>query len=176
MSNMGMTLAELEQMLDVYGADRVRWPSSARTAATQLIARDAGAQRLLAEAEALDLVLESAPVPALAIEAALVERIVAAAQRSPRIVKLDDSRPAAAMAPVQAAALPAVTRPAVRRTWLLGREARAVGFLAACLAIGVVLGDSDLTPQFLPDLADITGLASDGGGLVQIALSDEITQ
>ena len=32
----------------------------------------------------------SAPVPALAVEAALAERIVAAAQRSPRIVKLED--------------------------------------------------------------------------------------
>ena len=42
----------------------------------------------LAEAEALDRVLERAPLPSLAIEAALAERIVAAAQRSPRIVKI----------------------------------------------------------------------------------------
>jgi hypothetical protein len=179
MSNMGMTLTELEQLLDVYGADRARWPAEARTAAAQLVARDTGARRLLAEAEALDRVLKSAPVPALAVEAALIERIVAAAQRSPRIVKLEDSRATAGAtaAPVQAAAVPAVARPSPpRRAWLLGREARAVGFLAACLAVGVVLGDSELTPQLLPDLADMTGLASDGGGLVQIALSDEVTQ
>jgi hypothetical protein len=176
MSNMSMTLTDLEQLLEIYGADRVRWPAEARAGAAQLMARDVAARRMLAEAEALDRVLERAPLPALAIEAALAERIVAAAQRSPRIVKLEESRPAAAAAaPVQAAALPAVMRPGPRRMRLLGREARAVGFLAACLAIGVVLGDSDLTPQVLPDLAAMTGLVSDGGGLVQVALSDEVT-
>ena len=95
MSNMSMTLAELGQLLEVYGADRVRWPADERAAAAQLVARDVEARRLLAEAEALDRVLDSAPVPALAVEAALAERIVAAAQRSPRIVKLEDARPAA---------------------------------------------------------------------------------
>jgi hypothetical protein len=42
--------------------------------------------------------------------------------------------------------------------------------------IGVVLGNSELTPQILPELADMAGLASDRGGLVQVALSDEVTQ
>jgi hypothetical protein len=177
MSNMSMTLAELGQLLDVYGADRVRWPANVRAAAAHFVARDVEARRLLAEAEALDRVLESAPVPALAVEAALVERIVAAAQRSPRIVKIEDSRPAVAGATsVQAAAPPVVVTPGSRRPRLLGREARAVGFLAASLVIGVVLGNSELTPQLLPELADMTGIASDGGGLVQIALSDEVTQ
>lgn len=184
MSNMGgnrsMTLAEFEQLLDVYGADRVRWPAELRTTATQLVARDAVAHRLLVEAEALDRVLERAPLPAVAVETALAERIVAAAQRSPRIVKLEESRPAAVAAvgdaPVQAAAPPAGIRPASRRAQLLSRHARAVGFLAACLAIGVVLGESDLTPQLLPELADMTGLSADDNGLVQIALSDEVTQ
>jgi len=178
--NKGMTLAEFEQLLDVYGADRVRWPVEARTAATQLVARDAGAQRLVAEAEALDRVLERAPLPTMAVEAALAERIVAAAQRTPRIVKLEEQRPAAAAAgvatPVKMTAVPVPVRPAPRRSLVLGRQARAVGFLAACLAIGVVLGESDLTPQLLPELADMTGFASDGNGLVQIALSDEVSQ
>jgi hypothetical protein len=175
--NRSMTLAEFDQLLDVYGADRVRWPAELRTAATQLVARDAGALRLLAEAEALDHVLERAPLPAPAVETALAARIVAAAQRSPRIVK---SRPAAvaavSRAPVQAVALPAPARPGTRRGQLLSQRARALGFLAACIAIGVVLGDSDLTPQFLPELASMTGLAPDDSGLVQIALSDEVTQ
>jgi len=181
MSNMGMTLAELEQLLDVYGGDRVRWPAEARTGAAQLVARDAGARRLLAEAEALDRVLERAPLPAVTVEAALAERIVAAAQRSPRIVKLEESRPAAATAagatPVEVAAMPVAVRSAPRRMGLLlSRQARAVGFLAACLAIGIVLGDSDLTPQLLPELVDMTGLSADSSGLVQVALSDEVTQ
>jgi hypothetical protein len=175
MSNMSMTLAELGQLLDVYGADRVRWPAEVRAAAAPLIAKDAEARRLLAEAEALDRVLDSAPVPPLAIEAALAERIVAAAQRSPRIVKLEEARPVAAT-PVQAAGLPAVATVSPRRARLLGREARAVGLLAASLVIGVVLGNSELTPQLLPELADIAGFTSDSGGLVQVALSDEVTQ
>jgi hypothetical protein len=178
--NRSMTLAEFDQLLDVYGADRARWPAELRTAATQLVARDAGALRLLAEAEALDHVLERAPLPAPAVETALAARIVAAAQRSPRIVKLEESRPAAlaavSRAPVQAVALRAPARPGTRRGQLLSQRARALGFLAACLAIGVVLGDSDLTPQFLPELASMTGLAPDDSGLVQIALSDEVTQ
>jgi hypothetical protein len=175
MSNMSMTLAELGQLLDVYGADRGRWPANMRAPAAQLVARDVEARRLLAEATALDRVLESAPMLALEVEAALAERIVAAAQRSPRIVKLEESRPAAAAAtPLKAAALPAV-KPGRRRPWLLGREARAVGFLAASLVVGVVLG-TELTPQILPELADMAGFPADDGGLVQIALSDEVTQ
>ncbi len=55
------------------------------------------ARRLLAEAEALDRVLERAPLPALAIEAALADRIVAAAQRSPRIVKIAAAQAAAVL-------------------------------------------------------------------------------
>jgi hypothetical protein len=55
-------------------------------------------------------------------------------------------------------------------------EARAVALLAASLVIGVVLGNSGLTRQILPELADMAGLAPDRGGLVQIALSDEVAQ
>ncbi len=178
MSNVSMTLAELGQLLDVYGADRGRWPADERTAAAQLAARDGEARRLVAEAEALDRVLDSAPAPAPAVEAALAERIVAAAQRSPRIVKLEDARPAAASdaSAVLAAAVPAIATASPRRPRLSGREARAVGRLVASLMIGVVLGNSELTPQILPELADMAGLASDRGGLVQVALSDEVTQ
>jgi hypothetical protein len=175
MSNMSMSVAEIEQLLDVYGADRMRWPTEARAAAAQLVAKDAEARRLVAEAEALDRVLGSAPVPGLAVEAVLAERIVAAAQRSPRIVKLDDARPVAA-APVQTVSMPVAATASPRRVWLLGRHARAVGLLAASLVIGVVLGSSELTPQLLPELADITGFTSDSGGLIQVALSDEVTQ
>jgi hypothetical protein len=59
------------------------------------------------------------------------------------------------------------------RLW--SRQAGAVGLLAASLAIGVVIGHSNLSPQLLPALADITGLA-DHDDLVQIALSDEVMQ
>jgi hypothetical protein len=178
MSNTGMTLAEFARLLDVYGADRTRWPAETRASAAHLAARDVEACTLLAEAEALDRVLQSAPVPALALEAALAERIVAAAQRSPRMVKLPDSAPAAAGAPGRSAAMvPAVAvgkrRPAA---WprLLSRQAGAVGLLVASLVVGVLIGHSKLPPEVLPALADMAGLSSDD--LVQIALSDEVMQ
>jgi hypothetical protein len=176
-----MTLAEFEKLLDIYGADRPRWPADARAAAAHLAARDAEACRLLAEAEALDRVLQNAPVPALAVEAALADRIVAAAQRSPRIVKLPAAAPAAGDAtPVQTAAVPADAAGRDRRfgggrVRLWSRQAGAVGLLAASLAIGVLIGHSNLSPQLLPALADMAGLA-DHDDLVQIALSDEVMQ
>src|SRR4029078_10126008 len=85
MSN-NMTITDFERLLDVYGSDRTRWPVEARASAGQLVARDKAARRLLAEAEALDRALERAPLPSLAEEAALADRILAAARRSPRMV------------------------------------------------------------------------------------------
>ena len=64
-SNTGMTLADLERLLDVYGGDRTRWPVEARAAAAQLVARERRRAGLLAEAEALDRVLERAPLPSV---------------------------------------------------------------------------------------------------------------
>ena len=96
MSNNTMTIAEFERLLDVYGSDRTRWPVEARASAGQLVARDRAARRLLAEAEALDRTLERAPLPTLAQEAALAERIVAAARRTPRIVPVAKERSGAA--------------------------------------------------------------------------------
>src|SRR5689334_11403900 len=86
-----MTLPEFERLLEIYGSDRTRWPVEARASAGQLTARDPAACRLLLEAEALDRILERAPLPSLASEAALAERIVAAAQRSPRMVRTGEA-------------------------------------------------------------------------------------
>ena len=88
MSNNTMTIADFERLLDVYGSDRTRWPVEARASAGQLVARDKAARRLLAEAEALDRTLERAPLPSLAEEAALADRILVAARRSPRMVPI----------------------------------------------------------------------------------------
>ena len=100
MSNNTMTIADFERLLDVYGSDRTRWPVEARASAGQLVARDKAARRLLAEAEALDRTLERAPLPSLAEEAALADRILAAARRSPRMVPIVKAD-AAAMRPAR---------------------------------------------------------------------------
>lgn len=162
MTNTSMTLADFERLLDVYGGDRTHWPADARAAAAQLVARDAKARRLLAEAVALDRVLERAPLPGLATEAALADRIVAAAQRSPRIVKIAGAQPVAVSSLRAGGKLPpAPSRGAGWRPRLLGAEVRAAGLLAASLVVGLVIGLSNLPQQVLPSLGDVAGATSD---------------
>jgi hypothetical protein len=175
MSNTNMTLAEFAGLLDVYGGDRSRWPAEARAAAAHLVARDEEARRLLAEAVALDRVLERAPLPALATEAGLTDRIVAAAQRSPRIVKIGGAPQVAppGSAEAQAAPAPAASRRGPGRLRLLSGRVGAAGLLAASLMVGVVIGLTKLPQQVLPVLADVSALAPDRSNLRQIALTDE---
>lgn len=172
MNNTTMTLADLEALLDVYGGDRTRWPADARASVAQLVARDAKAVRLLAEAEALDRVLERAPLPSLAREAALADRIVAAAGRSPRMVKLV---PAGTEAEAEDAAQPAAAplrRPGARGVSLMRTEARAAGLLAAALMFGVVMGISNLPQRLLPMLAGMV-TSADRYNLAQVDPFDE---
>jgi hypothetical protein len=183
MSNKSMTVAELTRLLDVYGAERTRWPAEARAAAALLVASDAEARRLVAETEALDRVLARAPTPDMAAETALAERIVAAAQRSPRIVRLPGTQrvaeapPSGDAAPRDAARLPVkVVEPRRWRARFVSREMGAAGLLAASLVMGVVIGSSSLPPQLLPALADMAGLGPGRDSLVKIALYDEDTQ
>jgi len=157
-----MTLLEFERLLDVYGSDRTRWPVDARASAGQLAARDPAARRLLGEAEALDRVLERAPLPSLASEAALAARIVAAAQRSPRMVPAaeplatDEARSRALAGRPRAT----VVELAQRRRWLHRSPAgRAAGLLAACLMLGVFLGAAAVPQPLIPALEDFTGIS-----------------
>lgn len=179
-SNKSMTIAELERLLEVYGAERTRWPVEWRASAALLVATDPAARRLLAEAAALDRVLNHAPAPGLTVqvEAALAERIVAAAQRSPRIVRLPGTqRIGKEASPDEAAPLPA---PAVGhgrgRLRLSSRQMGAAGVLAASLVVGVLIGNASLPPQMLPALADLAGLGPGRDSLVKIALYEEDMQ
>jgi hypothetical protein len=182
-----MTIAEFERLLDIYGSDRTRWPVEARASAGHLVARDRAARRLLAEAEALDRALERAPLPTLAQEAAIAERIVGAAKRTPRVV------PAAKVAPAQQAASGAGSRGAdnhsadnvVRLSGLRHHAQRltgrsslggvAAGALAASLVVGILIGHSNLTQPVLPAIEQLTGitLGSNAPVVAQIDLLDE---
>lgn len=170
-SNTSMTLADFERLLDVYGGDRTRWPAEARAAAAQLVARDAKARRTLAEAESLDRVLERAPLPSLAVEAALAERIVAAAQRSPRIVKTARGQsPVVSLPEGQAVPLP---RAASRKLGLLRGEVRAAAVLAASLMVGIFIGISNVPQSVVPALADLAGTDRGAYSLAQVEPYDE---
>ena len=71
----------LERLLEVYGADRTRWPARERLRFASLVSEDDAARHLMAEAAALDSVLDLASKASAAREHALKERIVAAALR-----------------------------------------------------------------------------------------------
>lgn len=157
MSNTGMNLAQFERLLEVYGSDRTRWPAEARTGAAQLVGRDATARQLLAEAEALDRVLDRAPLPPLAREPVLAERIVAAALRSPRMVKLDDAPSGAAPRAASPVGLEADAASAAGARTALSSFGRAAGLLAASLTIGVFLGLSNVPQRLVPALEEVTG-------------------
>ena len=179
MSNTSMTQADFERLLEVYGGDRTRWPTEARAAAAQLVARQPQARRLLAEAEALDRALERAPLPSLASEAALAGRIVAAAQRTPRMVKITGAASAAILHPADSDGMAA--RPAAGAQWrsrLSSVDARrAAGLLAASLALGIFMGLSSLPQRVLPTLEEMAGLATGHNGnnraMAQLDLFEE---
>jgi hypothetical protein len=161
MSNTNMSLADFERLLEVYGAARTRWPAEARAAAAGLVARDRTAQQLLAEAEALDRVLGRAPQPSLVREAALAERIVASAQRSPRIVRIsrDDAPPAPASYKGTVVHLPPMG--ATRRRWRIRPQiGGTASLLAASLAMGIFLGLSSVPQSVVPALEEMAGLST----------------
>jgi hypothetical protein len=180
MNSMGnnMTIADFERLLDVYGSDRSRWPVEARASAGQLVARDRSARRLLAEAEALDRTLERAPLPSLVEEAALADRILTAARRSPRmvpvVVKADAPQVDQRAAVDNVIRLPALS---ARPRWLTRAHlGGATGMLAASLALGVFLGLSNLSQGMLPAIEDMTGIslgAQNRTVAAQIDLLDE---
>jgi hypothetical protein len=123
----------LERLLEIYGADRTRWPARERLRFAGLVAEDVASRRLMAEASALDRLLDVAPKASADREHALKERIVAAAlrQRHPKFAvvarssetAVPDWRSWARRAPASSG-------------WAAG------GLLAASLVVGVMLGSA----------------------------------
>jgi hypothetical protein len=73
-----MNAERFSQLVEAYGADARRWPVAEREAAAAFrLARPDEAARLLAEADALDALLDAAPHPVVSY--ALRERVLAAA-------------------------------------------------------------------------------------------------
>lgn len=143
-----MTLEEFDELLAVYGGDRTRWPIEERAAAGRLLARDPRAQRLLAEAEALDRVLDATPAPAVDLDA-LARRIEAAAHGSLRL---------AVSTPPADLPLRQVPAPLWKR--MLSAEPAKFGALvtAASLALGILIGLSGQLQSVLKPVQQLTGL------------------
>lgn len=147
-----LRLADLEAALDTYGADRTRWPAPLRHALSGLIASSEEAQKLLDDAERFDRLLDMAPGPSAADLARLSDRIVAAAERQPRMIT---SRPA----PVE------VPRRAREFGW-------AAAALAASLVLGILAGQSRLVTSATDLLAGASQTTNDSGA--QLAFTDDI--
>ena len=58
----------LERLLEIYGADRTRWPARERLRFASLVAEDDAARHLMAEATALGSLLDLAPKASAARE------------------------------------------------------------------------------------------------------------
>jgi hypothetical protein len=159
-----MSMVEFKYLLDVYGADRTRWPAEARAGAATLLACDRAARRLLTHAEALDRVLERAPLVSLAREAALVDRIESVSEHTPRLVIAKTVASGKRSAIVR---LPALIRAARADRHFL----QAGALLAASLFAGVFLGLFDLSRGAVPVLADTVGINLEIGADSQLTQS-----
>jgi len=153
------TKSELERLDDVlaaYGSDRTRWPAAARLELSQLIANSHDARAMLADAEALDRLLDMAPVVASARAAALSDRIVDQAMRGPRIVT------------AKHIAAPPVGRP--MPAWR--RHAAGISALAASLMIGLFAGQNATVAPAVTEFASAVGIESLSDN-AKVAATDE---
>ena len=148
----GLDLDGLERLAAAYGGDLDRWPAQHRRAAASLVEGSPEARRRLAEAMALDRLLDRASAPDPLRHAALTDRIVAAATTV--------GRPTAIVVPLpvrrEAARGPAAISPRPTRG-RFGSVSQAAAVLAASLMLGVTLGALDVVPaSFIAVIADGT--------------------
>lgn len=174
-----MTYADFERLLAVYGSDRARWPVEARREAAVLVASSAQARRLLAETEALDRVLDHAPLPSLAGEASLSARIIEAAHRTPRVVALRTEAGASGTAANRFAASAHQPSPMLaRRAGLRFATSRAgLGAMlsAASLLAGVLIGLNDPSQRWLKSMQQIS-VALTGAAATTVAQYDPLDE
>lgn len=142
-------LAALDALLDVHGGDEARWPVAAVERFASLIARNAQAQRLVAEAKALDRLLVEADdgdARPASRHAALADRIMAAT---------DASAP-----PVAGGNVVGIgnVREAVRRPVAPRQSWQAAALLAASLVAGLYVGSGLGTSPLLADVAERLGI------------------
>ncbi len=167
-------LDTLERVLATFGADRDRWPAAERLRLAPLIAESTEARRMMAEARALDRLLDKAPAVSRQRQDALAARIVmeigdsdARSARGGEVILLGDrSRGGTASSRV---ARPPFGRP---------RPSPVAALLAASLVGGLVLGWSTLGSALLPDLGSSRSpvSASDGSAasdLQQLVFGDD---
>jgi hypothetical protein len=175
-----MAPGDLEALLDAYGADTSRWPKEAQARAGVLLAADAEAGRLVAEAKALDALLGRAPLLGQERQNALAGRIVAQALQG---ASQAASREAAPQKSGIVIPWPGVARERTAPAWKPSRRPvwSAAALLAASLFIGVFVGTQDLAPGAVNNLMEAVSMDSDfdqtaaaiGSDGLSVALDEE---
>ena len=166
-------LERLRSLVETHGGDRERWPAAERRDMAQLIATDAAAAAIVAEARALDRVLDKAPTLGPARLADLTQRIVAAAEVEGR---WQGEAPQAAV--VEASRDGQNDRVGMRarsrdvpsnRPWFAamleapGRgPAASVAMLAASLVFGILIGLSATSSEIVATGQTVAEVGEDG--------------
>ena len=160
----------LERLLEIYGADRTRWPARERLRFAGVIGDDKVAARMLAEAGALDRLLEQAPRASVADIDALKEKIVAAALRSgaPQLAVVAGGKAGVVQPSSARARGPAFAARFGRGQW------PAAAMLAASLVLGVMLGSTGTLDATMQEVAQVAGFGSTASDSSQLALGDDV--
>ena len=146
----------LSRVLDAFGSDRSRWPAGAAERFRPLLAEAPEARALLAEARALERVLDRAPQPSGERMRALTERIVAAAETCEvQAARTSGIRGRVVALPTRVRDIGRAAAAADRNVW------QTAALLAACLVAGIYLGASPVLTPVLQDLAESIGVTSD---------------
>lgn len=145
-------LQELNHLLEIYGADCNRWPAADRIRLSSFIAIDPRGKAALAEAAALDRLLDMAPRVSVERERALTHRILVAAAASSTTML------------AQAGNVVAFSSAAKKspRPFLRVQARQAAGaLLAASLVLGVFVGTSGQLTSAFDYVTDAVGLSDD---------------
>lgn len=181
-------LEALRQLLDVHGADRTRWPARERLRFATLPGGNQAARRLTAEAEALDRLLDRAPVTSEQRRLALAERILARAihegcpeAEAPRAVQ-DSVAPSAEPRGATADDFPRPSRHLASAARFSARRMAggwpAATLLAASLLVGVLAGAAGVVSpalQSLPGLASLEAAGNASSSASAVAAWDDAT-
>lgn len=138
-------LVAFEHHLDVHGSRAERWTEAARQRFEPLLKRSRRAQEMLAEAQALERLLDQAPSPDTRRMQALADRIVMAA-----VAEAASERASAPV--IDLAARRQIRQPARSFGW------KVASALAASLLVGIFIGASPPITSAVETLASAAGL------------------
>lgn len=160
----------LERLLEIHGADRTRWPARERLKFAGLVSEDKQSARMLAEADALDRLLDRASRPSEENVEALKQRIVAAAlrQQRPQLSTIEGGggKPETA----NKAWFGQLRRPSWKYSL---SDLPAAAVLAASLVLGVMLGTTGTLDATMQQMAGVAGFSSSADA-TNLASNEEV--